>query len=348
MQSRLEKVKRSFQYMDLPALRNLLSHEDSLFETSPKIFFEIIGDLFNQLRDRGETYLYLLQGIGINESDYKCPAYRFIGNNFKNYFDFSISPLGNNNLRFEKVKNVEIALGERFTITINDHKKLPDYQSDELKNEYDKGYIAFQELEKLKEGVSNLSEYVNWIEKYTPLFIKNIDYEEISNSVFTFFHSSFLKLRKLKNLNQQIFQFVAQQAYSDYQNLNKHSSIEVLAWLGRYEKAKLWFIPYYDNNVESNLEKGYFNFDGYKIYLKGQDEMLKFIHYYNFHARNFSKQFSDIALEYDDCFTDYYSTGSMGFYERNLKRLGIRVETVKIKAEEDPIEIYFLNKAKNQ
>lgn len=344
MQSRIEKVKRCFQYMDIEGLKKHLTSSDSLLQTSSRHFYAIIDHLFNQLKDKGETFLYIFEGVADNDYGRKCPAYRFIGNNFKNYFEFIISDFFVNSLTLDVCENIEISMGNHFPVVIDEYKKLPDCQSDELIEEFKDGDKAFNELKELKKEVNDLSVYIEWIEKYTSLFEKHIAYDELSNTSFIDFFVSFLKLRKLKNFNLDIFTFVAKQGYKEYQEIDTSNPLEIHVWLCRYERVRIWFISYYDKSVESNIEKGIFEFDGFRIRLEELDEVLKFIHYFNFHDRFYYQKLYKMSLEYDEGFTPYYSSQNRGFYENNLQRLGIHTETIKIHAEEDPIENFFLSK----
>lgn len=348
MQSRIDKVKRCFQQMDLEGLKKILNSRDELLQTSTRHFYRIIGQLFNQFKDKGETFLYIFEGIGENEYRSERPAYRFIGNNFKNYFEFIIEEGHEDTLKIAVCENVAIHLGEHFPIVVDEYIKSPDYQSDELIQEFRKGSKAFEELEALKKNVNDLSVYIGWIENYTPLFEKHIAYDDISNTGYIQFFTAFLKLRKLKNFKLDLFTFAARQGYKEYQSIATEKPLEILIWLCRYERVRIWFISYFDESVESNIEKGVFDFDGYKIRLGALDEVLKFIHYYNFHDRFYSHEIFNLSLEYDEEFTDYYSPNSKGFYERNLQKLGVYTEVIKIHGEEDPIESYFISRALNQ
>lgn len=348
METRIVKVKRCFQEMDLNGLKKILTEFDTFFQTSRRIFFIKLEEVFNKFKDKGETYLYIFPGIGIDEKGKKQPAYQFIGNNFRNYFEVIIIGWVNDSLRIEVCKEIEVKLGDHSTFSIDEYKKLPDFQYIELLEEFQKGDLAFQELKELQKGVNHLSVYLDWITKHTPLFEKHLDFEGDNNSKYYHFFKSFLKLRKLKYLNLDLFTFVAERGYREFKETDTSKNLEILTWLARYEEVSIWFISYYDTTVESNLEKGFFEFEGCKIHLEKLNEALKFIHYFSHYNRYKSHEIYNMGIKYNQEITDYYSSENRGFYGIALKRMGISVDPIKINTEEEPIESYFIKKALNR
>jgi|SRR5690554_1313828 len=352
MLSRLEKVKNCFQNMDLNGLKKLLIHEDKLLQARHKVFFEAIGDLFKTLKNKGNDSLLLYSAIGYDFSNNQKPAIQFIGNSafdiidkkiLGDYFELIIYE-AEEVITFEIGKTIIpdhglMREGKLFKLFIDEVDKLPQFQNKELIADYEEGSQAIKELNQLKVEVRELSEYVNWIEKYNSLFERNLFYDKKGITSFHKFFRTFLRIRKLKYLNYEMYKFVAKKGYLEFLELDTTKKEEMIPWLCRYERVPIWLIPYYNKSIETTLKKEYFEFEGCKIKIDDLGEILKFIHYFTIYKDHYEKEFHQMRFDYQfQLYDSYHHPKYVGFFELVSKKLGIPTKPIKIRNGEDPIE----------
>lgn len=351
MSTRIEKIKECFHQMDLEGLNNELEEFDTLFQTNNKIFVSLMEDLFNQLKEYGETYLHVFPGEGINLKGEDKPAFRFIGNNSKSYIDIIIAYTKHDTIEFEICEDIKTELifsqlGERITLFVDEDEKLPFYQDKQLIKDFKEGELAIKELKIIQEEVNDLSVYLDWIEKYKPLFVRNLYFDQDGLSKFQDFFGTFLGLRSLSYFTYEGLTTLARLGYAEFQNVDTSKMVDILKWLCRYEKLPAWLIIYYDNKVEANAERGYFIVDDCRIRLGELDEVLKFIHYFRFYHRRYSHEFYEAGLGFYDDFLFELGSENRGFFEANLEMIGIVAEPIQIHFEDqEPLGDFFIRQA---
>lgn len=345
MESRIELVKLAFQKMNLEGLKVLLNDSDILFQTDSQTFFSLIEETFEKAKQEGDNHFRMLDNIqGFPEIEGKT-ALRFFGIPSLCYFEFLMYSTEDEKIVLETFdeENSEYkwpTLGKHFTFFIDERRKLLQFQEEDIINDLVEADKAVFELKELQKEVRNLSAYVEWIDKYTSLFEKNKSIDQNIKSEFYLFFSTFLKLRKLKNFSLEIFTVIARNGYAEFQSLN-HSNMDILSWLCRYERVSIWFISYYNKSIFNNGLKDYFEHENCKIAIENLEEVLKFVHNFTFYNKRYYDQFNKMTLAYDLETADYFASQHLGFYEANLKQIGISVEPIKIHTKEEPIERFY-------
>lgn len=135
-----------------------------------------------------------------------------------------------------------------------------------------------------------------------------------------------------------MYKFVEQKGDLEFLEIDTTKIEEVLTQLCRNERLTVWLIPYFDESVESNIEKGYFDFENCKIRIDDLDEILKFIHYFNFYSRQYTEEFYKRDFEYEFKLINYHHFDYKGIFEVFSQKLEIPAKPIKIRNEEDPIE----------
>ncbi|RYM34816.1 hypothetical protein ERX46_05425 [Brumimicrobium glaciale] len=332
-------------------MRKLLTQEDYLLQTSPKVFLEAIDDVFNTLKQRGNTSLFLYPTIGHGRDGQPKSAIQFIACKTENVINESIDADHFKLILYEEKDIIVFEIGrvisysqdfkskgQSLDFCIEEIDKLPQFQNEYTIEKDREGSQAFKELIQLQKDIRDLSEYVAWIEKYSSLFEESLYYDRKGLTKFHKFFRAFLRIRKLKYFNYEIYKFVAQKGYHEFLEIDPTKVEEIIPWLARYERLPIWLISYYDKKIESNLEKGYFEFENCKIRIDGLDEILKFIHYFNLYKEQYKEEFKHMRFKYAFDSYGYHDPKYKGFFEVVSKHLHIPTKPIKIRSEEDPIE----------
>jgi hypothetical protein len=351
MPSRLEKVKTCFQNMDIDGLKELLTHQDYLLQTSPKIFLEAIDKLFKTLKKKGNNSLFLYPTMGHGYGGQPKSAIQFIACKTANIINKSIDADHFKLIIYEEKEIIVFEIGrtliysedfrsegQSINVFIDEADKLPQYQNEYTIETDIEGSQAFKELKQLQEGIRDLSEYISWIEKYSSLFEENLYYDSRGLTKFHKFFRAFLLIRKLKYFNYEMYKFVAKKGYQEFLEIDPTKIEEIIPWLSRYGRIPIWLIPYYDKSIESNLKQGYFEFENCKIKIDDLEEILKFIHYFIFYKDHYTQKFEYMRFEYEFDSYDYHHPKYKGFFEVVSKHLHIPTKPIKIRNGEEPIE----------